>query len=476
MVVCAIDSSGKYSAPSSRITAATPLDYSSLGYSISTPSLFWSSDTAGYELFLGTAWASRYESYIQPDANALVSYLGPKLVGSSMPTLPTSITVSSIPTEILPSAIQGRSYLQSVLVPDNGVIYKTPPFTWSLAGGNLPQGMSFDSTGLISGTPAIGGTFTFSGRITNTTGQSAVQQFSIAVTQPLNIAPGSVSFQVQSHQIIGTAYTVVTVSGNAQNQPITFTQTQPWIIATIQIPSPSAAIVCCPTTIIASVDPFQFNSSGSYSGSLGINVPGFSTGTINYSVQVLTPPPPPPVSYDATIKLTSVVNAASFGKDFAVGSLVTLYGSNLASGTFSAKGLPLPVSLGDVQVTTCPSTDTQLMLCTDVELVYASPTQINLLACNPGGTLPPPSGCTFLGGSQVLTVFRTGHLPAQPIPFPMLTAAPGTFLEGYDCSFNPLWNDPSPCGLSWTHYSSKQPLRGAVTDAHCRTRNVPGGL
>ena len=151
MVVCAIDSSGKYSAPSSRITAATPLDYSSLGYSISTPSLFWSSNTAGYELFLGTAWASGYESYIQPDANALVSYLGPKLVGSSMPTLPTSITVSSIPTEILPSAIQGRSYLQSVLVPDNGVIYKTPPFTWSLAGGNLPQGMSFDSTGLYRG-------------------------------------------------------------------------------------------------------------------------------------------------------------------------------------------------------------------------------------------------------------------------------------------------------------------------------------
>ena len=188
MVVCAIDSSGKYSAPSSRITAATPLDYSSLGYSISTPSLFWSSDTAGYELFLGTAWASRYESYIQPDANALVSYLGPKLVGSSMPTLPTSITVSSILTEILPFALQGQPYSQPVLIPNTGVIYKTPPFTWSLAGGNLPQGMSFDSTGLISGTPAIGGTFTFSGRITNTTGQSAVQQFSMTVTQPLNIA------------------------------------------------------------------------------------------------------------------------------------------------------------------------------------------------------------------------------------------------------------------------------------------------
>jgi uncharacterized protein (TIGR03437 family) len=177
-------------------------------------------------------------------------------------------------------------------------------------------------------------------------------------------------------------------------------------------------------------------------------------------VNVLTPPPPPPVLYDPAIKLTSVANAASFGKDFAVGSLVTLFGSNMASDTYSAQTLPLPVRLGDVQVATCPSTDTQLMQCTDVQLVYASPTQINFLACPNQSS----SGCILSAGSQILTVFRSGHLPAKPIPFPMLAVAPGTFLEGYDCSFNPLWNDPSPCGLSGTHYSSKQPLRGAVTD------------
>jgi uncharacterized protein (TIGR03437 family) len=464
IVICAIDSDGKYSGPSLRITAATPLDYSSLGYSISTPSLFWSSNTAGYELFIGTAWASGSESFSEPDASALISYLGPKLIGAAMPTLPASISVSSIPTEILPSGVQGRPYSQFVLVPNASVIYQTPPFTWSLAGGNPPAGFSLDSTGLISGTPTTGGTFVFSGRITNTTGQSAVQQFSITVTQPLNVSVASVSFQVQNHQIVGTGSIVVTVSGNGQDQSITFTQTQPWIIATIQTSSPGAAVVCCPATIIASVDPSQFNSPGSYSGSLSINVSGLTAGTINYSVQVLTPAPPVTPTFDPTIKLTSVVNAASFGKDFAVASLVTLFGSSLASGTSSAQSLPLPVALGDVQLATCPSTDTQLSQCTDVQLVYASPTQINFLACHSGSSLPPPSGCTFSGGSQVLTVFRTGHLPAQPIPSPLLAAAPGTFQMGYDCAFNPLWNDPSPCGLAWTHYSSKQPLRGAVTD------------
>jgi uncharacterized protein (TIGR03437 family) len=381
-----------------------------------------------------------------------------------MPTLPTSITVSSIPTEILPSGVQGKPYSQTLLVPNTGVTYKTPPFTCSFAGGSLPPGILLDSTGLVSGTPTAGGTFSFSARIANTNGQSAVQQFSLTIIQPLNVSPSSVAFQVQSQKIVGTQSITVSLSGSVLNQQITLTQTQPWIIATIQTPSPGGPAVCCPTTIIASVDSSQLKSPGSYSGSLCISVSGLTPATISYSVQVLTPPTPPPPTYDSTIKLTSVVNAASFGSDFAPASLVTLFGSNLASGTYNAATLPLPVSLGDVQVATCPTTDTQLMNCTDVQLVYASPTQVNFLACHSGSTLPTPSSCTFLGGSQVITVFRSGHLPAQPIAFPLLSAAPGTFLMGYDCAFNPLWNDPSPCGLSWTHYSTKEPLRGAVTD------------
>ena len=451
IVVCAIDKAGKYSPQSTPITVSTPAIFSTLGYFVSTPALYWSPNTAGYELFIGRKWVSGLEL----DANTLlVSYLGPKLLGPGMPTLPSRIEITANTTDILPFATKGRSYSQSIFRSDDSVIYQTSPFTWSLAGGSPPPGISMDSRGLISGTPTIGGTFVFSGRVTNTNGQSAVQQFSITVTEALELSTASVSFQVQNHQSVGPAIVTITVSGNAQNQPFSTSQTQPWIIASVQTPTPTAAVVCCPTTIIAAVDPYQFNSPGSYTGSLIINVPGFNAATINYAVQVLAQPPAPTPTYDQTIKLTTIVNAASFGKDFAAQSLVTLFGNNMASGTFSAQSLELPSTLGDTKVLTCATADVQMINCQAAKLVYASPTQINFVA----PTNRPANG------NMLLTIQRTGRLPAAPLTAPILLAAPGTFLEGYDCSYNPLWNDPSPCGLSSIHYSRQQPLRGAVTD------------
>jgi uncharacterized protein (TIGR03437 family) len=281
---------------------------------------------------------------------------------------------------------------------------------------------------------------------------TATQQYSIAIEQQLNISPGNINFQVQDQQIIGNRSMVVTVTGNAQNKPVTLTQTQDWIVATIQTASAGATPVCCPTTINASVDPYAFRAQGAYTGALGISVEGFRVGTIGYSVEVLPPRTPTPRPFDASVQLKSVANAASFGPDVAVGSLVSLFGTGMAGGTYSAAKLPLPTSLGDVTVAVCPTNDGQLLNCVATPLVYASPTQINFVAPN-----------SPANQDRLITVFRAGHDPARPLSFRLLTAAPALFLVGYDCSYNPLWSDPSPCGIDWTHYSNKQPLRGAVT-------------
>src|ERR1022692_1384233 len=45
-----------------------------------------------------------------------------------------------------------------------------------------------------------------------------------------------------------------------------------------------------------------------------------------------------------------VVDAASFKGPVVPGSLVSIFGSNLASGTASASAIPLPVTLGGVSV------------------------------------------------------------------------------------------------------------------------------
>ena len=169
---------------------------------------------------------------------------------------------------------------------------------------------------------------------------TAVQQFAISVNQQLTVSTNSVSFQVRDGQRMPGSI-VVTVSGKAQNKPITFTQTQDWIFATIQTTTAGAAIVCCPTTIIASVDQSAFKSPGSYTGSLGIIVPGFNPGKLDYAVLALAPTPLPMPLYDPDIQLKSIANAASFGQDIAAGSIVSLFGANMADGTYSASNLPL---------------------------------------------------------------------------------------------------------------------------------------
>ncbi|MBT6064801.1 MAG: hypothetical protein HOG52_08430, partial [Actinobacteria bacterium] len=48
----------------------------------------------------------------------------------------------------MPEARVGEGY-QVVLVASGG----TPPYSWSLAGGTLPDGLSFSTGGVLSGVP-----------------------------------------------------------------------------------------------------------------------------------------------------------------------------------------------------------------------------------------------------------------------------------------------------------------------------------
>ena len=52
--------------------------------------------------------------------------------------------------------------------------------SWTLASGSLPDGLSLNSTGYISGTPTTSGTYTFTLTVSNFTGATS-QQFSIPI-------------------------------------------------------------------------------------------------------------------------------------------------------------------------------------------------------------------------------------------------------------------------------------------------------
>jgi len=65
-----------------------------------------------------------------------------------------------------------------------------PPYSWALASGALPQGLSLNASGLISGTPTVFGNFSFGLRVTDSVGATAVASLSMQVlpdAEPLRI-------------------------------------------------------------------------------------------------------------------------------------------------------------------------------------------------------------------------------------------------------------------------------------------------
>lgn len=87
-----------------------------------------------------------------------------------------------ITSSTLPNATVGSSYTTTLSV--DGVSGRT--FTWSLAAGSLPTGLSLGTDGVISGTPAeeTAGGYSFTVQVTDSAGNSATKDFSLTV-EPL---------------------------------------------------------------------------------------------------------------------------------------------------------------------------------------------------------------------------------------------------------------------------------------------------
>ena len=73
----------------------------------------------------------------------------------------------------------------------------TPPYSWSLAAGSLPAGLSLDpASGAISGTPTTTGSASFTVKVTDSTAsaaQTATQDLTIAITTALVILTNSLA-------------------------------------------------------------------------------------------------------------------------------------------------------------------------------------------------------------------------------------------------------------------------------------------
>ncbi len=86
----------------------------------------------------------------------------------------------------LDSAFTGESYT-NLLQAAGG----QAPYSWSLMGGSLPDGLILDDTGSISGTPSNTGTWTFTAQVSDGANAATSREFELSVVPRMLVAPSS---------------------------------------------------------------------------------------------------------------------------------------------------------------------------------------------------------------------------------------------------------------------------------------------
>lgn len=101
-------------------------------------------------------------------------------------TVATGLSITT--PAALPAGQVGVAYLQTLAVA-GGVA----PYTWSLASGTLAPGLQITNNGGIAGTPSLPGAYTFGVRVSDATGASATQTFTLTVGAGMTITTAALA-------------------------------------------------------------------------------------------------------------------------------------------------------------------------------------------------------------------------------------------------------------------------------------------
>jgi hypothetical protein len=156
------------------------------------------------------ATGARTITVTNPDGQSVTSTSGILTINNS--SCPT-ITLS--PTTLSDGAVSSP-YNQSITASGGAL-----PYTYIVASGALPNGLSLSSSGLLSGTPSAGGTFNFTVTATDNNGCTGSQPYTLHITgcSTITISPSTLP-----DDTVGIIYNQ-TISASGGTSPYSFTVT-----------------------------------------------------------------------------------------------------------------------------------------------------------------------------------------------------------------------------------------------------------
>ncbi len=323
------------------------------------------------------------------------------------------MTLTSAPSSVQqnPAADTGCQWSQKLLVQENRGF--TVQLTRLLAGGadwtsRIPE--LFGTTqlaplGLLQASvcwpgPTAPATTTFEIDGTDQTGQPVTSTVQATYTGPaanpssLATAQNNVILNVAAAPAVATANVAVNLTGSStwSASVLPANQSTAWLTATVDPDAASPQVMLSASAMGL--------SPGVYNATLLIQAPDAVPQFVELEVVFQ-------VGATSAIIIDGVGNGASFQLAFAPGMVLSVFGSQLASSTNVASGLPLPTSMSGTSATVngIPA-----------PFYYASPTQLNI-------QIPYGTG----SGPAVLGVNNGGQVGSWL--FPVTASAPGIFTD-----------------------------------------------
>ena len=280
------------------------------------------SSTVSTQATHGTATASGLNITYTPNASYsgtdTFAYTVTNAGGTSAPATVT-VTVSSATVTYAPSSpaagTVGTSYLQTLAPAASG---GTGPYTYAMATGALPAGLTLNSNGTLSGTPTAAGTFNFTVAATDSsTGTGPFSATSGPLTLTINAPTISVSPALLSNATVASAYSQ-SLSASGGTSPYTFTVSTGSLPAGVTLSS-NGTLSGTPTA----GGTFNFTVTAQDS-STGI---GPYTGSRAYSLNVATPT----LSIAPTSGALSATAGQAYSRTFTAGGGTAPYGYTISA-------------------------------------------------------------------------------------------------------------------------------------------------